>query len=143
MKNNRLNKRNIIRQVSAFVNDNDYLPEEVIISYGAAIVLHDGCKTTEDIDLWVSRPIWVEEIRKGGFPYSLGNGLWGMSVTDNIDIHIGWDKPNHLRQTEGNCIYVDHRTLLKEHTKLNRDKYRLTNKILGQAVLARDKNGLN
>lgn len=107
------------------------------------MVLHGGRKTTGDIDLWVSRPIWVEEIRKGGTPRSIGNGVWGMVVTDNIDIYIGWDKPNHLYQTTGNCIYADLDTLYKEYTKLNRDKDQLAIRSLKLAILARNKNSLN
>lgn len=130
-----MNIYNILSEVSLFTCENDYNPFDIVVTHGGALVLSGHRDETRDIDLWVSRDIWVNEIKKGGKPKSLGNGVWMISISRNIDIHIGWDKPEEdLRETWSGCKFLSERTLLKEYKKLNRNKDRKTIRMLEDII---------
>ena len=127
----------LIDTVNKFIVNGGYNPKDVIVTHGGALVLLGYIDTTTDIDVWVSRDIWVDEIVKGGTPVSLGGGVWCMAVTPDIDIHIGFGELYYPPVVNtGGWHSMDTQDLLISYEALNRPKDKQKIKMLQVASLS-------
>lgn len=121
-----LTKDMFIEELNSFVLENGYNPNDILISHGGAMLLHGLRRHTSDIDIHVSPDIWVDQCIKLNRPgISLGDGVWLLSVTDTIDMHIGSKKPVmspyvHACGVQYNCLLQT----LFDYKRLNRAKDR-------------------
>ena len=119
-----LTKDMFASELNSFVLENGYNPCDILVSHGGAMLLHGLRRHTSDIDIHVSADIWVDQcIKMGTPPVSLGNGVWLLTVTDTIDIHVGAPEPSitphvHACGFRYNCLLQT----LFDYKRLNRSK---------------------
>lgn len=118
-----LTRNQFIEELVEFASSNSYNLNDIIVTHGGACLLMGLRETTGDIDVMVSIEIWHDQLRKGGVPVDLGKGIFLMSCTDNIDIHIGmsYDTLPDEYTTEGVRYHGLEQTLL-DYKKLRRLK---------------------
>ena len=123
---NKLDEKEIIKQLVEFEYKFDIQRTEYHISHGAALVLMRLKHSTEDIDLTFEDNNKFNTFRnKGYYEKLLSHGTTLISITDIIDIH---DQPvdkisnDDILLTNEGFRYTSPQVILKEKLKLNREK---------------------
>lgn len=119
-----LNQTQFVNELELFIAKHSYTPSDILVSHGGSMLLMGHRESTGDIDVSVSRDIWVDQIIKSNnTPVSLGERVWLLEVTSNIDIHIGVSKTKYkpLVHASG-FLYNGREQTLLDYMALNRDK---------------------
>lgn len=123
---NKLDEKEIIKELVEFEYKFDIQRTEYHISHGAALVLMGLKHSTEDIDLTFEDNNKFNTFRnKGYYEKLLSHGTTLISITDIIDIH---DQPfnkisnDNILLTDEGFRYTDPSVILNEKLKLNREK---------------------
>lgn len=119
-----LNKKEFVAAIIDFANMMDCDPSELLVSHGGAMLLMGHKKSTKDIDLYVSTGVWVKAVRSVDHaPIPLGNGVWMLPMTTNIDIFVGGADATYppIKHKAG-FMYTGHNQTLLDYQRLNRPK---------------------
>ena len=118
-----LTRNRFVEELTQFAKTNDYNLGDIIVTHGGACLIMGLREVTGDIDVMVSAEIWHDQLRKGGVPVDLGDDIFLMEVTQNIDIHIGmsYDTLPDEYTLEGVRYHSLEQTLL-DYLKLGRKK---------------------
>lgn len=115
--------RSITDRITSFAKEYGYSLSDIVVTHGGACVLAGLRQSTNDIDVSVTRAIWVDQIRKNATPICLGDGVWKIECNYGIDLHISKDHvkyPNVV--TDDGIVYRSIRQTLYDYEKLNRTK---------------------
>ena len=118
-----MNRQEFVQKLLAYASSNGYNMSDIIVTHGGACLMMDLRQETGDIDVMVAHDIWVDSLKKGFEPVDLTGGVWLISATSDIDIHVGMDEGVHpnVVSPEGVHYHGLEQTLL-DYQKLNRPK---------------------
>ena len=123
LKETDMNRQEFVQKLLAYASSNDYSMSDIVVTHGGACLMMGLRQETGDIDVMVAHDIWVDSIKQNMAPVDLTGGVWLISATPDIDIHVGMDEGVHpiVVSPEGVHYHGLEQTLL-DYQKLNRPK---------------------
>lgn len=112
-----IGKQSIINAVTVYLCEKGYRPDEVVVSFGAATVLLGVRRTTNDIDLYVSKRIWDEHVNNGYEVTIKTDGIPTIQSTDTISIRsdesviIDCLSNQHIQYQNSDAVLMEYQTL--------------------------------
>lgn len=125
-----MNRKELINKIKEFIATNNYNPSHLVLSHGGACVMHGIRNDTNDVDMYVSRRIWDDQIRKGRVPVKKQDGIESIQATKDISIRVGVGFMSRTVENEMGVLYQSLEQTRREYMVLDRPKDKAIMKIL-------------